>query len=149
MRAQLVKFMENLTPSQLKLMHERERLAAREAGGKLIDAMPQLVDPVQNGGERLGGGLLGWVLELGTRYALDRIGAPAADGSQNFIGKHLEVSKGIASGVIGIGGMVVNLAIPGSPERSMGRRLLLNASTSHALFAADRLATHLIPSLPK
>lgn len=149
MKAQLVKFMENLSPSQLKLVHERERQAVREAGGKLVEQMPHLVDPLQNGGERIGGGVLGWIAELGTRYALDKIGAPGADGTKNFIGNHLEVAKGVASLAIGAGGLVVNLVIPGSPEKSMVRRLFANASTSHATFGIDRLAKEWIPSLPK
>lgn len=143
------KFKESLSPSQVALMHQVERKAVREAGGKLVDQMPQLVDPIVNGGERIGGGLAGWVLELGTRYAVDKIGAPNDKGERNVIGRNPNVAKGVASAAIGLGGLVVNLAIPGSPERSMLRRIAANASTSHFFFGADRLITTVFPSLPK
>jgi hypothetical protein len=146
--ASLEKAREELPAKQQKLVDKFASRARHFTLKAINEKMPQLADAAVNAGERVGGGLLGWGLELGTRALVDKLGQPAQDGSVNTFGKNPDAWKGGISFAVGAAGLIGNYSMGKSIETSMGRRVAANASMAQVLFGADRLATFYL-KLPK
>ena len=139
--AALEKAKEAMSPAQQRVVDKLESRARRSALEMVREKMPQISDVAVNAGERLGGGLLGWAFDLGTRALVDKLAQPAADGTTNTFAKHTDYWKGGISLAAGVVGLAANYAMPSSVEASMVRRVAANASAAHLLFGADRLLT--------
>lgn len=138
---------EQALAKQLEGMSAKDKAAseamARRAGKITLQAVnekfPHLADNSVSVGEKVGGGVLGWGVELGVRALVDKLGQPAADGTINTFGKHKDIWKGALSTAIGTVTLAANVAIPGKTEGSMGRRIASIAGVVTAAFGVDRL----------
>lgn len=131
----------DLSPKQQKAAEVYAARAKRATIAALKEKMPHLADNSINAAEHLGGGLLGWGAELGTRAVIDKLAQPNDKGELGIVGKYKDYFKGGVSLALGGVGVLVNAGLAGSTEGSMARRVAMQTSTTHLLFGADRLLT--------
>jgi len=135
----IVKQLDGMSAKDRAAAEAMARRAGRHAMKVVKEKLGHLADPAMNIGEKLGGGALGWGVEVGVRYLVDKLGQPAPDGTQNTFGKHKDLWKGGLSLGISATALLTNAALPGSQESSTARRLGATAGVVTGLFAIDRL----------
>lgn len=146
--ASLTKALDKMPAAERKVAEALANRARSATKAIWREKLPHSVDNAVNVGEMVGGGLLGWGLELGTRALVNKLAQPAADGSLNTFAKYPDYYKAGASLVVGGVGLIANVAMPGSVEMSMPRRIAAQASVTQIFFGADRALTKLL-NLPK
>ena len=141
MQAQETALIKNLTPTQQKAAEAYASRAKRATLAAIKERMPHLADNSINAAEHIGGGLVGWGAELGTRAIIDKLAQPNEKGEVGTVGKYKDYVKGGVSLVLEGVGVLVNAGLSGSTEGSMPRRVAMQASATQLLFGADRLLT--------
>lgn len=136
----IVKQFEGMTPSQRAAAEAAARRAGQHAVALTKEKYPHLADNSVNVAEKVGGGVVGWGVELGVRALVDKLGQPAADGTVNTFGKNKDLWKGGISMAISAATITANVAMTGSTESSIGRRLATTAGVVTGAFGFDRIA---------
>jgi len=137
--------MTELSPVKARLMaHEAKEYAkslAQKSTAAFVKSMKEQTGLGHMAFVDLGGGLVGWISDVGLRYATQAVGKKGATGLRGWVDTHGAMVSGTASGLIGtaayVGNALTNKVAPLKWYREMARA----ASGTLSIFGLDRTLT--------